>query len=202
MSRRSPGAYYDECAAIMRVVTGAARVLVFDHTLRGPDQPRDPVMRVHNDYTENLAPQRVHDLVPHEAEAHLTRCYVFINVWRPIGQTVIDTPLTLCDACRFTDDDLIMTDLVHKDRLGETASVRHAPPHRWVFFSRMTKSQSWAQIAAATSGSLVVRVVWARQNEQPHARSRTSWADVTDKGEPEASTMATAFVDHRPPSTG
>jgi hypothetical protein len=30
------GAYYDECAAIVRDATGAGRVLMFDHTLRGP----------------------------------------------------------------------------------------------------------------------------------------------------------------------
>ena len=136
------GAYYDECAAIVRGATGAARVLVFDHTLRGPDQPREPVMRVHNDYTEKSAPQRIRDLVPDEAEALLARRYVFINVWRPIGHTVIDTPLALCDAASCTEDDLILTDLVYKDRVGEIASVRHQARHRWVFFSRMTPDEA------------------------------------------------------------
>lgn len=135
------GVYYDECAAIVRDATGAGRVLVFDHTLRGPDQPREPVMRVHNDYTEKSAPQRVRDLLPDEAEALLARRYVFINVWRPIGHTVIDTPLALCDAASFTDDDLIMTDLVYKDRVGEIASVRHDARHRWVYLSRMTPDE-------------------------------------------------------------
>ena len=135
------GAYYDECATIVRGATGAARVIVFDHTLRGPDQPREPVMRVHNDYTEKSAPQRVRDLVPDEAEALLARRYVFINVWRPIGHAVIDTPLALCDAASFSEDDLIMTDLVYKDRVGEIASVRHGASHRWVYFSRMTPDE-------------------------------------------------------------
>jgi hypothetical protein len=135
------GAYYDECAAIVREATGAGRVVVFDHTLRGPDQPREPVMRVHNDYTETSAPQRVRDLVPEEAEALLARRYVFINVWRPIRHIVVDTPLALCDASSFTDADLIMTDLVYQDRVGEIASVRHDPRHRWVFFSRMTPDE-------------------------------------------------------------
>lgn len=135
------GAYYDECAAIVRQATGAERVVVFDHTLRGPNQPREPVMRVHNDYTEKSAPQRVRDLVPDEAEALLRHRYVFINVWRPIAHPVIDTPLALCDATSFTDDDLILTDLIYEDRVGEIASVRHSPKHRWVFFSRMTPDE-------------------------------------------------------------
>jgi hypothetical protein len=113
------------------------RVLVFNHMLRGLDQPREPVMRVHNDYTERSAPQRVRDLTVDEAEALLAQHYVFINVGRPIGHTVIDTPLALCAATSFTDDDLIITDLVYKNRVGEIASVRHDPRHRWVFFSRM-----------------------------------------------------------------
>jgi hypothetical protein len=135
------GAYYDECAAIVRQATGAGRVLVFDHTSRGPNQPREPVMRVHNDYTEKSAPQRVRDLLPGEAAALLGHRYVFINVWRPIGHTVIDTPLALCDAASFTEDDLIMTDLIYEDRVGEIASVRHSPKHRWVFFSHMTPDE-------------------------------------------------------------
>ncbi len=135
------GAYYDECAAIVRGATGAARVIVFDHTLRGPSQPREPVMRVHNDYTEKSAPQRIRDLVPDEAEALLRHRYVFINVWRPIGHPVIDIPLALCDAPSFTEDDLIMTDLIYKDRVGEIASVRYNPTHRWVYFSKMTPDE-------------------------------------------------------------
>ena len=135
------GAYYDECADIVRDATGASRVMVFDHTLRGPDQPREAVMRVHNDYTEASAPQRIRDLAPDEAEALLARRYVFINVWRPIGHVVIDTPLALCDAGSFTDDDLIVTDLVYRDRVGEIASVRHDARHRWVYFSRMTPDE-------------------------------------------------------------
>ncbi len=135
------GAYYDECAAIVRQATGAARVVVFDHTLRGPDMPREPVLRVHNDYTEKSAPQRVRDLLPDEADKLLQGRYVFINVWRPIAHPVRDTPLALCDAPSFTDADLIMTDLVYTDRLGEIASVRHNPAHRWVFFSAMTPAE-------------------------------------------------------------
>ncbi|MEQ1493689.1 MAG: hypothetical protein ABL932_24410, partial [Terricaulis sp.] len=41
----------DEAAALVRKATGAARVLVFDHTVRkrAPDAPRQPSTRVHVD---------------------------------------------------------------------------------------------------------------------------------------------------------
>ena len=133
--------YYPECARIVREATGAARVHVFDHTLRGPHLPRDPVMRVHNDYTDLSAVQRIRDLLPDEAEELLRHRYAYINVWRPIANPVLDTPLAFCDARSFTDDDLVLTDLVYQDRVGEIASVRFQPGHRWVFFSRMTPDE-------------------------------------------------------------
>ncbi len=92
-------------------------------------------------YTRELRPKRTRPAIPDEAETLLKHRYVFINVWRPIAHPVIDTPLALCDAPSFTDDDLIMTDLVYEDRIGEIASVRHRDTHRWVYFSNMTPDE-------------------------------------------------------------
>jgi len=135
------GAYYDECARIVREATGAYRVAVFDHTLRGPSLPRDPVLRVHNDYTDKSAIQRIIDLLPDEADDLLKHRYAYINVWRPIAHTVLDQPLAFCDARSFTEDDLILTDLVYADRTGEIASVRYRPEHQWFYFPRMTPDE-------------------------------------------------------------
>src|SRR6516225_7963197 len=60
--------YYPEMEALIKAESGAKRVVVFDHTLRTADdelreskQIREVVRRVHNDYTEWSAPQRVRD---------------------------------------------------------------------------------------------------------------------------------------------
>src|SRR5690242_2841262 len=60
--------YYPEMEALVKAESGASRVLVFDHTLRNADDDarearklREVVRRVHNDYTEWSAPQRVRD---------------------------------------------------------------------------------------------------------------------------------------------
>jgi hypothetical protein len=50
---------------------------------------------------------------------------------------VLDSPLALCDAQSFTDDDLIATDLVYPHVRGETSSVEYNPRHRWYYFSEM-----------------------------------------------------------------
>jgi hypothetical protein len=34
-----------------------------------------------------------------------------------------------------------MADLVYKDRLGEIASARHNPRHRWVYLANMTPDE-------------------------------------------------------------
>ena len=60
-----------------------------------------------------------------------------VNVWRPIRGPVLDSPLALCDARSFTDDDLIASDLVYNHVRGETSSVAYRPDHRWYYFSEM-----------------------------------------------------------------
>ena len=67
--------YYPEMEALVKAESGAARVVVFDHTLRTADDEmraqrkiREVVPRVHNDYTEWSGPQRVRDILPEEAD--------------------------------------------------------------------------------------------------------------------------------------
>ena len=63
--------YYPEVDQLIKDRTGASRVVIFDHTVRIGDekkqqkyQTREPVLRVHNDYTDWSGPQRVRDLLP------------------------------------------------------------------------------------------------------------------------------------------
>ena len=136
------GPYYREAERIIKAATGATSVVVFDHTIRRPNTSREPVLRVHNDYTDKSAAQRVRDLLPDQAESLLQRRFAIINLWRPIGRPVVASPLALCDATSFTDADLIPTDLVYTDRVGETASVQFNPAHHWVYFSNMRPDEA------------------------------------------------------------
>jgi hypothetical protein len=142
---------HPEAAAIVARVTGASRVEVFDHTLRRrnsdtPDRsagvPRQPVMRVHNDYTEGSGPQRVRDLLGDEAEALLQKRYAFINVWRPLKGPVVDTPLAVCDARTVAPSDWVACDMVYKDRRGEIYVTTYAPGHRWLYFPKMAPDET------------------------------------------------------------
>jgi hypothetical protein len=138
--------YYDETISLLEDVTGASRVVVFDHTIRrripgATDRskgiPRQPVPRVHNDYTVKSGPQRVRDLLGDEAETLLRRRFAVINVWRPIRGPIQDSPLAVCDARSVAAGDLVATDLVYPDRLGEIYYVKHNPSHRWFYAPAM-----------------------------------------------------------------
>lgn len=141
--------YYPEVEQLLKQATGAVRVLIFDHTIRsaplagaGRKGVREPVKRVHNDYTVKSGPQRVRDLLPDEAAELLSRRFAVINVWRPLRRTVEDTPLGLLDARSIAPQDLIATDLVYPDRIGETYAVAYNPAHRWLYFPRQRADEA------------------------------------------------------------
>lgn len=136
--------YYPEAVRLLEEATGARRVEVFDHTLRRrvPDPaakgaPRQPALRVHNDYTAPSGPQRVRDLFPDEADALLARPFAIINIWRPIRGPLVDAPLAVCNARSVARDDLVPSALVYPDRRGETYAVLFNPAHRWYYAPAM-----------------------------------------------------------------
>lgn len=142
-------AYYPEIEALVRRVAGAARVVAFDHTARStaPERQeaksvRGPAQRVHNDYTERSGPQRVRDLLPDEADALLRRRVAVINVWRPIRGPLQTAPLALCDARSVTMDELIASELVYPDRVGETYGLAYSANHRFYFFPAMQRNEA------------------------------------------------------------
>ena len=141
--------YYAEAIQVIRQATGAEHVVVFDHTLRSAEPSereattiREPGNRVHNDQTFLSGPRRVRDhLPPEEAEARLRKRHGIINFWRPIGNPVENWPLALCDARSIAPSDLVPTDLVYPDKVGETYSFRYNPDHRWFYYPRLSPDE-------------------------------------------------------------
>jgi hypothetical protein len=143
--------YYAEAVSLLEELTNASRVVVFDHTIRrripgAADRargiPRQPVPRVHNDYTVKSGPQRVLDLLGEDASELLRRRFSVINVWRPIRGPIQDAPLAVADAESVDSDDLVATDLVYPDRTGEIYYVKFNPSHRWFYASAMREDEA------------------------------------------------------------
>ena len=143
--------YYPEAERLIADVTGASRVVVFDHTIRqrvrGADDraagvPRQPATRVHVDHTERSGPQRVCDLLGDEAETLLKGRLQVINLWRPIRGPLRDMPLALCDAGSVAPTDLVASDLIYRNRTGEIYSVTYDPGQRWYYVPDMQPDEA------------------------------------------------------------
>ena len=169
--------YYPEAERFLKEATGASRIYIFDHLQRRrvPGQqdlsrsgPRQPATRVHVDHTARSGPQRVRDLMGDEAEELLKGRVQVINVWRPIRGPLRDAPLAVCDSRTVAPDDLVPSDLVYRERVGETYSVRFNPAHRWFYTPEMRRDEVLLLKIADTKTDISARFM-------PH----TSFTDPT-----------------------
>lgn len=137
--------YHPEAEAILRAETGAAEVLIFDHTLRitGNEKGRQPVRSAHNDYTDRSAPVRLRQLLGQvEAARWLSGRVAQVNLWRPLVGPVSSLPLALLDARTVGPADLRRSALIFPDRRGETYGLSHSDAQRWTYFPDMTPDEA------------------------------------------------------------
>ncbi|PMR74050.1 CmcJ/NvfI family oxidoreductase [Billgrantia endophytica] len=138
--------YYGEVEALIKEATGASRVVVFDHTRRSDAEQRNirgPASRAHNDYTERSGRERIRDVLGEEQAAELGDTPVAqINLWRPIRGPVKRSPLAVLDASTLDPDDLLATNLVYPDRVGEIYHLAYNPRQRWYYFPDMRRDEA------------------------------------------------------------
>jgi len=162
--------YYPESIQLLKQLTGASRVVLFDHSElsqtkcvdRGnvyiilcvairrrrpgvtdaPDK-RQPVAQVHVDQTTASAVARVQrHLPPEEVDGLLQRRFQIVNLWRPMHHVAYDWPLALCDFNSVDRDrDLVPQTLKYPDRNGETYAVQWNEGHRWKHMRGMTPEE-------------------------------------------------------------
>jgi len=124
-------------------------VVIFDHQVRnlplsqrGEKNARDYGKLVHNDYTAKSGPRRVRDhLPPAEAEERLQHRFAEINVWRFIRGPIESTPLALCDARSIEPKDFLPSDLIYREKVGETYRFKYNPNHRWFYFPQLERNE-------------------------------------------------------------
>ncbi|KAJ7926056.1 hypothetical protein B0H13DRAFT_1973323 [Mycena leptocephala] len=142
--------YYPESEELIKRITGASRVVLFDHTIRRrtPGQAdmvskRQPVTEVHVDQTLASATARVHlHLPPELVPSLLKHRFQIINLWRPIGHPAFDMPLTLCDFRTVdAERDLVAVARLAPERKGETYRVKWNSEHRWKYLKGMTPEE-------------------------------------------------------------
>jgi hypothetical protein len=141
--------YYPELEDLVKRVSGAYRVHVFDYTLRSGNEAeqaqrkiREPVLWAHNDYTEWSGPQRLRELLPNEAGALLQHRIAIIQVWRAIDRPILANPLALVDARSVAASDLIKAERRYPHRVGETYQLAYNASQRWFFYPEMTRDEA------------------------------------------------------------
>jgi len=170
--------YYPEIIKLLKKYTMAVKVVVFDHTIRTGDQRkrgkmllREPVKRVHNDYTDWSGPQRVRDIMLGEAEALLKKRVAIIQVWRPIQKILQANPLALCDARSLEQTDLIISERRFPDRVGQTYQVKHNKNHLWFYFPEMRRDEA-----------IIFKVYDSKKDGRPRFTPHTSFEDPSTPG--------------------
>ena len=180
--------YYPEAEEFLKAHTGASRVFIFDHLQRRRVEgqkdrsrggPRQPATRVHVDHTARSGPQRVRDLLGDEAEELLKGRSQVINLWRPIlDEPLRDAPLAVCDSRTVAMDDLVPSDLVYRERVGETYSVKHNAAHRWFYTPEMRRDEALLLKIADTKTDISARFMphtsFTDPTTPPDARPRES----------------------------
>jgi hypothetical protein len=167
--------YYPEVERLVQRVSGASRVVVFDHTLRTGDADerqarkiREPVLWAHNDYTEWSGPQRAREILPKEAERLLQHRFAIIQVWRAINQPIQSNPLALVDSRTVAASDLLPAERRYPDRVGETYQLKYNPDHHWFYFPRMRRDEA-----------LVFKVYESEKDGRARFTPHTSFVDPT-----------------------
>ncbi|WP_193171485.1 CmcJ/NvfI family oxidoreductase [Nisaea nitritireducens] len=144
--------YFDEIRSLLMEEFDASQVAIFDATRRSDggkgasnkDGNRGPAPRIHVDYTAKSGPQRARDVFGADAFDGLLNSgarILQVNVWRPIRGPVQRSPLALADATSVKAADLVATDQVFPDRVGEIYHLSHDKDQRWYYVPEMTRDE-------------------------------------------------------------
>ncbi|KAI1211107.1 uncharacterized protein F4807DRAFT_50345 [Annulohypoxylon truncatum] len=137
--------YYPESIQLLKDITGASRIFIFDHKTRcGPSNwhklgkgnrsSRGPLFRAHVDQSYDGAELVLRRWFPDEADELVKRRYQIINLWRPIRPIAKD-PFAVADATTIPDADLVAASIIYprdRDR-DETWTIKPRPAHRWYY---------------------------------------------------------------------
>jgi hypothetical protein len=145
--------YEPEVQALIRRLTGAARVISFGAILRtnagGAHGHNQPAFGAHVDYGDRTIRDFTYDLLPRdEADRRLAGRYMLINVWRPLTM-VESAPFAVCDASTVRREDLFPSEVV--GGLGDFGrrslwgfNLAYQPDHKWYWVPHM---QPWEVLA-------------------------------------------------------
>ena len=137
--------YYKEVEDLLKEVTGAHKVIIFHHVVRRHKLGTEatlanpgPVPKVHGDQSPNAGLKHIRHHTGDEAEQLLNERAQIINVWRPIGGPVEESPLALSDFRTIDfEQDLIPITIYYSGRDGETLGVKYSENMKFYYKSML-----------------------------------------------------------------
>ncbi len=134
------GTYYPEVCALTCQTLGVDLAIVMDHTVRST-QPnfagRGAVSHIHNDYTPKSIAWHA-DRIVKEQGIERPHQILQVNIWRPLTEPVLHSPLALADARTIRPVDLVACPIIYPGRTGEVFELLHHPDQEWYWFPEMT----------------------------------------------------------------
>ncbi|KAF2795572.1 S-adenosyl-L-methionine-dependent methyltransferase, partial [Melanomma pulvis-pyrius CBS 109.77] len=142
--------YYPHIEEFVKKITGAPRVIIFDHTLRKPrtelgltennDGKEQPATMVHCDQSEKGALRRLQmNLGENETlDDVLKRRIQMINIWRPLNGPVKDWPLATMDFETVKPNEMYSCNLLKdtNEERGKTATYTFSEAQKWFYLDK------------------------------------------------------------------
>lgn len=138
---------YPRMRDITAELLGREVAAVFDHAtrrrpnvdarLRGGGASRQPLHRVHCDFTPKSAEQQILRTLGEAGREWLSRPFALVNYWRPIVGPLRDDPLAICAPRSVSPEDLKPVRHVHAYGESEIYGVGYNPDHQWFYMSDM-----------------------------------------------------------------
>jgi len=128
-----------------RTTDHSDEIMAHEHDIGSKLKPDSATGHPHTDHTLGGGPRRVRrHMTSEEADEYLdpTRYRIRImTVWRPIGYPVEDSPLTFCDYRTVKPTDLVASDRVSEQYVGEINFVTQNEDQRWFWIEHQTPDE-------------------------------------------------------------
>ena len=133
----------------LKTIIDFKNIEIFDITRRpnskngafNKDGQRQPAERAHVDYTYKSGPYRAKQVLEKKYREYNKNRIIQLNIWKPISDVVLSSPLAIADANSIDSRDLIATDQIFPDRVGEIYHLAYNPAQEWYWVSEMKKNE-------------------------------------------------------------
>ncbi|CAF9935786.1 hypothetical protein IMSHALPRED_010350 [Imshaugia aleurites] len=147
------GAYFQECAKLVQQRTNATRALAYNWRHRRLEKDLvpggtvglsgKPLATFHMDNDEETARMNLRrNLGDAEAERWLKKRWGIINVWRPIGDTVLQWPLGLLDSRDIKADQNTAPIFTRNNYKSHFSALKYSPGFKYYYVNQLTTDEA------------------------------------------------------------